>query len=312
MTILIGLSSLPFLHELILDNDGNPFSWVPNFHIAETLTTENGRVWGYSKYHVLMYFLLIQLYTLIAWIGWFTVAKNKKYRLAILMGVASSAYHLILIVFNSRKTNFNNADIKLISTAIIGILLFLIYYYYAKKREEKLQHALDHFGHAKNKLISVKLLLSWAVIFCISTGPYLHDIITVSGKGVTDWVPQLGMVEFLTDTSSGKVWGFNSYRIFLLTISLHVFAQIAWAGWLHDAIYKLYRPFLLVPVGLSLYQIIVMLLDKTDAYLNRPNIKLLMILFLGSIICYFYFFKNKRFESKIIDASEVSQTAQSD
>lgn len=308
MTILIGLSSLPFIHELILDNDGNPFNWVPDLHIAQSLTDANGKVWGYSKYHVLMYFLFIQVYTLIAWLGWFSIAKTKKYRLAILMGAASSAYHVILIITNSRKTNFNNADIKLISTVVLGILLFLIYCYFEKKKQKKLQYALDKFGHQKNKIISVKLLLIWLVIFCISTGPYFHDIITISGKGVKDWTPHLGLIDFLTD-NSGKVWGFNSYRVFLLTLSLHVFAQVAWAGWLHDAIYKLYRPFLLVPVGLSLYQIIVMLLDKTNASLNRPDIKLLIILCFGAIICYFYFFKNKRFNSKVLDTTKMSKTS---
>jgi len=305
MTILIGLSLLPFLHELILDVDGNLFPWVPNFHIAESLTDSNGKVWGYSKYRVLLYFFLIQLYTLIAWIGWFSVAKSKRYRLAILMGVASSGYHLLLIITKSRKTSFNAFDIKLVATAILGIILFLIWHFYAKKREGKLQYALDHFGHRKNNLVSGRLLLSWLAIFCISTAPYLHDIITISGTGVKEWIPEVGIVDFLSD-ASGKVWGFNSYRIFLLTLSLQVFAQVAWAGWLHDAMYKLYRPFLLVPLGLSLYQVIVMLLNKTDTSINQPNVKLVLILCIASIVCYNYFFKNKLMKSKFVDTPEVS------
>lgn len=309
MTILIGLSSLPFLHELIINIDGIRFSWVPDFHIEQALTDVNGKVLGYSKYRVFLYFLLIQVYTLIAWIGWFSVSKNKSYRLAILMGVLSSAYHIFLILSNNRTTDFNNADIKVICIGVIGVGLFLRYYYLEKLKKEKLKYALNEFGHTANKIITPKIILLWLSILVITTGPYFHDIITIRGIGVKDWIPQLGVESFLTD-SEGYVWGFNSYRVFLLTLSLQIFAQVGWAGWLHDSAYKLYRPFLVIPVGLSLYQIMVILLEQTNAYLNRPNIKLLLILSIGAVICYFYFFKNKRLDAQLKDSPHITQNTQ--
>lgn len=304
MTILVWLSSLPFLHELILDSDGVAFGWVPNLHIEKALTGPDGKVLGYSKYHVFLYFLLVQLYTLIAWLGWFSVSKTKPYRWAILMGVISSAYHIFLILSNSRKTALNDVDLKLYGTAFIAVGLFLLYYYLEKRNQRTLQYALNRFGHRANKIITPKVILFWIAFLILSTGPYFHDIITIRGEGVRDWMPNFGIEQFLTD-SEGYVWGFNSYRVFLLTLSLQVFAQIGWAGWLHDSALKLYRPFLIVPVGLSLYQIIIILFDQTGAYLNRPDIKLLMILGVGSVICYFYYFKNKRLDDSLSRAEQT-------
>jgi len=308
MTILVVLSSLPFLHELIIDSNGNLYSWVPDLNIANSLVDANGKILGYSRYHVFLYFLLIQVYTLIAWIGWFSVSKNKSYHFAILMGVFSSAYQILLIISNSRKTNFNNIDVKLIGTAVIGVLLYIIYYYFHKLKRKKLHYPSNLFGNYNKKVFSIKLILTWLAIFCLSTGPYFHDIISISGEGVKDWIPKLGLENLLTD-NSGLVWGFNSYRIFLLNLSLQVFAQIGWAGWLHDSKYKLYRPFLIVPVGLSLYQIILILFDQTAAFLNLPDTKLVLILGLGAFICYFYFFNNKGLIYHYRDKNETSRTA---
>jgi hypothetical protein len=307
MTILIGLSSLPFIHELIIHKNGTPFSWVPHWNIEKTLTDSNGKILGYSTYRVFLYFFLIQVYTFVAWLGWFSVSKTKPYRFAILLGVCSSFYHIILILSNSRKTDFNDIEIKLIGTAIICCILFLCYYYFAKNKNKNLEDASIELGYSAAKIIRPKIVLVWLFIFIASTSPYLHDIITARGIGVKDWIPQLGIENILTDTE-GMVWGFGSYRVFLLSLSLQIFAQVAWAGWLHDSAYKLYRPFLVAPVGLSLYQIVVILLDQTDTSINRPDIKLLFIFTIGAIICYFYFFKNKRFNAK---GAVISKTSQS-
>lgn len=309
MTILIGLSSLPFLHELIIDENGLTASWVPNFNIEHFLKDINGKVLGYSKYPVFLYFLIIQVYTLIAWLGWFSVSKNRTYRYAILMGVLSSSYHIFLILSNNRKTDLNGIEIKLAGTFIVCCILFFIYFYLEKIKMEKLEIALHTFGHLAKRIVTPKIIVIWLAIFLASTSPYIHDIITLRGIGVKDWVPQLGIENYLTQ-SDGYVWGFNSYRVFLLTLSLQIFAQIGWAGWLHDSVYKLYRPFLVVPVALSLYQIVVILLAKTETTLNKPSIKLVFILAIGSVICYFYFFKNKRIFYKATQTSKASPRIQ--
>lgn len=310
MTILIGLSSLPFFPELIIQIDGTPaFSWVPDWNIERTLTDTNGKFLGYSKYRIFLYFLLIQIYALIAWLGWFSVSKNKPYKLAILLGVICSSYHIFLILSNNRATYLNGIDIKLVGSAIIGCILFLVYYFSEKKKKTQMEYAQKKFGHKTKKIITFRVILVWLFIFAASTFPYFHDIITLRGTGIKDWVPQFGIENALTD-SAGYVWGFNSYRVFILTLSLQIFAQIGWAGWLHDSAYKLYRPFLVVPVGLSLYQIVVILMDQTGAYLNSPDIKLMIIFIISSVVCFFYFFRNKRFNQIEIDSKTVTAFTQ--
>ena len=308
MTILIGLSSLPFFHDLIYNIDGALYNWVPDWNIEKTLTDANGKVLGYSQYYVFLYFLLIQVYSLIAWLGWFSVSKSKPYRFAILLGVLSSFYHITLILSNSRKTDLNSFEGKLIGAAIIFCALFLIYYYFGKIKNAKLENAQQILGLPMKRTITPKIVLVWLLIFIASTSPYFHDIITArGGLGVKDWVPQLGIEKILTDTE-GYVWGFNSYRAFLLSVSLQVFAQVGWAGWLLDSAFKLYRPFLVLPVGLSLYQIVIILFDQTDAPMNRSDIKLFVIIGISCIVCYFYFFKNKRFISNSENPNKMPQS----
>lgn len=309
MTVLVGLSLFPFLHELIINENGAVYSWVPDWGIEKALTDANGKVLSYSSYRVFIYYLFIQCYALAAWLGWFLVSKNKSYRYALLLGVLSALYHMFLILSDSRKTELNTIEVKLIGTAIISCGLFMVYYYFERVKKAKLKFALQEFKRSSKKNLSLKLILLWAVIFVASTGPYFHDLITIRGIGIKEWVPQLGIENFLTD-SEGYVWGFHSYRIFVLTLALQLFAQVGWAGWLHDAQYALYRPFLIVPTGLSLYQIIVILMDRTESYFNSPDLKLLLILASASIICYFYFFKNKRFGYKAINPSELTQPTQ--
>jgi hypothetical protein len=309
MTILIGLSSLPFLHELLFNERRVLFDWVPNLGIQNFLTDQNGKILGYSHYRVFIYFFLIQIYTLVGWCGWFSVSKSKNYRLAILVAITSSAYHIFLILSNARKTDFNLVELKMISTLILGLLIFLIFYFISKKKDQKLAYAQAKFGHARTEIVNCKLVFLWLILIGVSVLPYLHDIITMRGEGVKQWIPNIGLEELLTN-SNGLVWGFNSYRVFLLSLSLQIFAQIGWAGWLHDSAYKLYRPFLVVPVGLSLYQIVILLFDQTKTYMNRPDIKLLLILGMGAIICYLYFFKNKRFKQPIIQNINELHTEQ--
>lgn len=307
MTVLIVLSSFPFFHDIITNKDGVLPFWVPDIGIEKMLTDADGKVLGYSSYRLFIYFFLINCYGLIAWVGWFLVAKNKYYRLAILTGVFSSSYHIFLILSNNRKTDLNNFEIKLTGSVIICCVLFIAYNYHKKIERLQFDRAFKRFGESANKVNFIRLFLVWMVLLAASSAPYLHDIITIRSVGVKTWVPQLGIENFLTN-SIGHVWGFTSYRILILTIMLQIFAQIGWAGWLHDSVSKLYRPFLVVPMGLSLYQIIVIILDQSDAYLNQPDVKLLVILAISSVVCYFYFFKNKRFNTKTETPNKMPQS----
>lgn len=310
MAILVGLSSLPFFHELIINENGVVASWVPDLNIENFLKDENNKVLGYSKYRVFLYYLLAEIYILIAWLGWYSVAKTKPYRNALLLGAISTAYHLFLILSNNRKTDLNNYDLKLTWTIGIALVLFVLYYYSEKKKKRKLQAAHATFGTSPKKIITAKVVLAWLAIIGASTLIYFHDIVTLRGTGVKDWVPNFGIEEFVT-LGEKNVWGFNSYRVLILTLCIQLFGQIPWAGWFMDADYKLYKPFLLVPLGLSFHQLIMTISIKSDTYLNKPDFKLVMILAFGVFVGVLYYFKNKGLPKHIKSiSSSVPQNSQ--
>ena len=131
-----------------------------------------------------------------------------------------------------------------------------------------------------------------AIIF-LSSLPYIHDVITIRGEGLKGWVPDWGLAELLRD-KNGKILGFSSYRVFIYTLALHVFAHIGWAGWFLDAKGKLYRPFLLLPVILSLYQIAIILFNSRETAFNQPNIKIVISIVISIILAINFFANNKK------------------
>ena len=64
-----------------------------------------------------------------------------------------------------------------------------------------------------------------------------------------------------------------------------------------DSMGRRYRPFLLVPVALSLYQVIVIAMSWQETEFNSPSIKLYITLVL-SILLAINFFYNNRFFAK--------------
>lgn len=130
-----------------------------------------------------------------------------------------------------------------------------------------------------------------SIVF-ISSLPYFHDVITIKGEGLKGWVPDFGLQELLTD-SNGKVMGFSSYRVFIYTLLIHLFAHIGWVGWMLDAKGKSYRFFLLVPVFLSAYTVALLLLNARATGFNKFDTKLYITLGL-SIILILNFFINRK------------------
>jgi hypothetical protein len=134
--------------------------------------------------------------------------------------------------------------------------------------------------------------IRWLAIVILSALPYIHDLITIRNVGPKSWVPDLGIEALLTDPD-GRVLGFSSYRIFLYTFLLHLFAHIGWTGWFFDAKGKTYRTALLIPVALSLYQLTIILTDTRSTHLNAPDTKLYITFILGILLAINYFFNNK-------------------
>ena len=129
-------------------------------------------------------------------------------------------------------------------------------------------------------------------IVFISSLPYLHDVITVRGGEFKGWVPDFGLQELLTD-SHGDIMGFSSYRVFVYTLLLHLFAHIGWVGWMLDAKGKSYRFFLLVPVILSGYTVALLLLNARATAFNEFDTKIYITLGL-TIILILNFFINRK------------------
>lgn len=145
----------------------------------------------------------------------------------------------------------------------------------------------------KSRIKILENFLKAMAIIILSSFPYIHDVITISGKGLKGWVPDFGLQAFLTD-SNGDILGFSSYRIFLYTILLHIFAHVGWIGWFFDAKGKLYRPFLLIPVTLSLYQIGIILFNSRFSTFNEPNIKIVITVVISLLLAINFFANNKK------------------
>ncbi|MEN1784374.1 MAG: hypothetical protein AAGF77_04465, partial [Bacteroidota bacterium] len=209
----------------------------------------------------------------------------------LLLCTTSALYHIFLIVSENRYTWLNDVALKLWGTLGLGLIFYGIYYWSERKRQRELAAVRNTLGGAPKAITSVKNIAIWLGIAALSIAPYFHDIITERYLGVKEWVPNLGLQEVLS-LSDGTIRGFSSYRVLLLTLLINLFAQIMWLGWWTDAKYSIYKPFLLVPLGSSFYELSVIVFVKTDTYLNKPDLKFLMILILGILIGLSYYFKN--------------------
>ncbi|MEL7270189.1 MAG: hypothetical protein AAGL34_11490 [Bacteroidota bacterium] len=304
MAILIGLSSLPFLNELITHEDGSLLNWVASPETQEGWKGENGRILDYSKLRVLLFYLLGHLAIVVASLGWFSTAKNKLYRNALLLCTLSSTYHIFLILSENRKTWLNAPELKLWGTLAAMLVLFAIYLKSELLRRKELKQIQTALGIAPKKIFTLKIVLVWLIFYVISTFPYIHDIIHPRGTGIQDWVPFGGFKEFV-ELGERNYWGFSSYRALVLTLFMQLLAQIIWAGWWIEAKYSLYKPFLLVPLGLSLYELSMIVMVQQDTFLNKPDLKLVLILGLGAIIGVIYYFKNEAMGKKAQSIKDV-------
>ncbi len=129
-------------------------------------------------------------------------------------------------------------------------------------------------------------------ILGLSTLPYFHEFITTS-TGLRPWVPNFGIEQLLTDPN-GSVFGFSSYRVFLYTFLIFVFAAIGFAGWYAVAKHKFYRSAVLVVLLSGVYQLLLIVFHLRQSVFNETGFKwiglALLILALG-----IHTFKNDRF-----------------
>ncbi|UOB19262.1 hypothetical protein [Abyssalbus ytuae] len=111
-------------------------------------------------------------------------------------------------------------------------------------------------------------------VIVVSMLPFIHDMI------------QLGPGEFL---------GFSSRRVFLYMVAINVFSHIGWILAFFLAKDKPYRFSLLVPVSLSLYNIIILVTGLKDTGLNEATTKFFIVMILSTLLIIKYF-RNKNNE----------------
>ncbi len=272
---IIALSVLPYFHDIITTPEGLE-SWVPVLGIENLLTDGQGNVLGFSTYRVFLYTLLIFVFATIGWIGWYQNAKDRFYGGALLLATASGLYHIGLVLFNLRRTAWNEPTPKI----LLLFLLFVVFGYFSIKKS----------GLNLNKF------LIWLILLLMATLPFCHDVITDRAGTLRSWVPDFGIGTMLTD-SEGLVRGLGNYRILVYLFCIHLFSHLGWIGWFMDSRGKRYRPFLLVPVTLSLYQVIVITMSWRETELNSPSVKLYITIGLGIILAVNFFYNN-RYTSK--------------
>ncbi|UZO80891.1 hypothetical protein NBT05_00035 [Aquimarina sp. ERC-38] len=125
--------------------------------------------------------------------------------------------------------------------------------------------------------------------------PFIHDIISVKGEGIKEWLPDFGIEETLTyknEDGKTKVHGFSSYRTFIYFLLLHLFAAIGWAGWAKDAKPgQPYKFFLLVPAILAIYTVLVILFDARDSNYNEANTKIFIIIAVNFLLMFWFLYR---------------------
>ena len=156
---------------------------------------------------------------------------------------------------------------------------------------------------SKNKILK-NFVLAVAIIG-LSSLPYIHDVITVRGEGLKGWVPDWGLQALLTN-NEGDILGFSSYRVFIYTLSIHLFAHIGYAAWFFEARGKLYRPFILVPVILSMYQVFIILFDWRFTDFNQPTIKIIITISLSLLLAYNFYYNNKEIITKHFNTKKTN------
>jgi len=273
--IIVLLSSLPYLHDVITSFQGGLNDWVPIFGFQEMLTDSSGDILGFSSYRMFLYTFLLFLFTVIGWAAWLYVSQKKNYYLALWIPTIMGIYHILIILFNLRRTWANDVETKLTLITLLSVGMLSIYIY-------------------NNKKINAVTALKWLFIIALSTLPFLHDIIMERSGDLKSWVPVIGL-ENLLSNQNGTIGGFGMYRVFIYFLMIHIYAHLGWLGAFiyYDLPRKKIRPFLLLPVVISLYSVFVILFNWQETGFNKPNLKFYVSILLTILLAINFFFNDK-------------------
>ncbi len=264
---IIALSVLPFFHDIIATSEGLK-AWVPDFGVRNFLADEKGKILGFSSYYIFLYTFLIFLFASIGFGGWAMETRKRAYGKASLTIWCVSLYYLVLIILGLRRSDWNIMEYKLVLIALpLAIIVWKVY---------------------KNRSIPYRILI-WIGLSVMTAFPFLHDIVTEKGSVLNPWVPDLGIETFFTDVE-GRVRGLKSYRHFLYFLGIYLFAHLGWMAWFMSSKGKRYRPFLLVPATLSVFEVFVLLMSWGETEFSRPDIKLYMLVGLSVALAINYYY----------------------
>ncbi len=268
--VIIGLSTLPYMHDIITNKEGLK-SWVPVLGIESFLSDSNNRIIGFSSYRIFLYTFLIFIFSSIGWMGWYQNAKGKFYERAVQLVLASGLCQIGLILFNLRRTIWNELSPKL----LLFSTLFLVFGFFS----------------LKNNGATLRKIVVWVLLYVSATLPFFHDIITDRTGVLRELIPNFGIEKLLTD-SQGYVRGLKSYRLLVYLFCIYLFSHLGWIGWFMDSRKKKIRPFLLVPATLSLYQMILIVMSWRETEFNSPSANLYITLGLSFILAINFFYNN--------------------
>ncbi|QXP51156.1 MULTISPECIES: hypothetical protein [Cellulophaga] len=122
--------------------------------------------------------------------------------------------------------------------------------------------------------------------------PFVHDIITTNTGELQKWIPNLGIVEGLTD-SDGLFFGYSAYRVFLAIVGMQLSSFIAWFLVLDFSKGKSYRFVFIFPTVINGYQLLLMVFNLRQTSLNNWNYKIFILLLVGVLLILNFYLTDK-------------------
>lgn len=287
VVVLIFVSSLPYLNEVLTVKTEEGAEWAHLFGLNRFMPDAETRVLGFSGYRMFLYTFLMFLFTTLGWLAWYLASKNKLYRKALLVPVSLGFYQIVMILGGWRSTLANSWEVK------VGLILIL--------------SAVLFFSQLKEKRFNPVTSIKWFFIITVTVLPFFHDIVTEKATAeLRWWVPKIGVENALKD-ANGKVLGFGSYRAAVYFFLLHFYAHL---GWLGSFIYynhnrKGIRPFLLVPVIISFFSLILFILDMQETPFGAPDIKFYITIGLSVLLAWNLFFNDKTGRTKQLEPNKT-------
>ncbi|MEM8510373.1 MAG: hypothetical protein AAF717_21245 [Bacteroidota bacterium] len=297
---MILVTLLPFIHEFFIGEDGTLLPWVP---------FEERKIFNYSMVGVFLFYFLIQVKALIGLWFWKFHLINKRHEKYLWVPIIAAIYHMVILFLSARSTIWNNALIKLIGISMILIVVGLWDYRSELAYRQKNKRAFELFGGSNKRVVGLNEILWWIGMLALSCMLFVHDFMTYGNGKAMDWLPDFGFVEAMTHKTivDGEtvtwVWEFGSYRILIYTFMIYLYLFFCWLGPFISGKGRSYRPIIIVPVALSLLQLVLIISRQSESGLNNPDIRLWITLGCALLAATVFLYKYKHL---VIDSPQTN------